>query len=236
MQIDAHDLSAFYEGPMGQVTRRLITRRVKRMWPSAPGLRILGYGFAPPYLTPYLGEAERVVALMPAQQGVAAWPGASPLSALGEENALPFPDAVFDRIIMVHAVEAADAVRPLMRQIWRVLAPAGRLIVIAPNRASLWARVERSPFGHGRPFTRGQLARLLGELMFEPERWDTALLYPPLPVRRLVRSGAAWERVGRALWPRLAGVHVVEASKSLYALAAPPVVKNSKASLAQVSG
>ena len=151
---------------MGQVTRRLITRRVKRMWPAAPGLRILGYGFAPPYLTPYLGEAERVVALMPAQQGVAAWPGASPLSALGEENALPFPDAMFDRILMVHAVEAADAARPLMRQIWRVLAPAGRLIVIAPNRASLWARVERSPFAHGRPFTRGQLARLLGESMF----------------------------------------------------------------------
>ncbi len=236
MQIDAHDLSAFYEGPMGQVARRLITRRIKRMWPSAPGLRILGYGFAPPFLMPYLGEAERVVALMPALQGAAAWPGAKPLSALGEENALPFPDAVFDRILMVHAVEASESIRPLMRQIWRVMAPAGRLIVIAPNRASLWARVERSPFGHGRPFTRGQLARLLGESMFAPERWDTALLYPPLPVRRLVRSGAAWERVGRALWPRLAGVHVVEASKSLYALAAPPVAKNSKPSLAQVSG
>jgi SAM-dependent methyltransferase len=236
MQIDAHDLSAFYEAPMGQVARRLISRRIKRLWPSAPGLRVLGYGFAPPYLAPYLAEAERVVALMPAQQGVVAWPGAKPLSVLGEESALPFPDAMFDRILMIHAIEAADGVRPLMRQIWRVLAPAGRLIVVVPNRASLWARVERSPFGHGRPFTRRQLARLLGESMFAPERWDSALLFPPLPRSWLLRDGASWERMGRVLWPRLAGVHVVEASKSLYASAPVAAVKNSKTSLAEVSG
>ena len=236
MQIDAHDLSAFYEAPMGQVTRRLISRRIRKLWPSAPGLRILGYGFAPPYLAPYLAESERAIALMPAQQGVAAWPGGRPLSVLGEENALPFPDAMFDRILMVHAVEAADAARPLMRQIWRVLAPGGRLIVIAPNRASLWARVERSPFGHGRPFTRRQLAKLLGESMFAPERWDTALFFPPLPTRWIARDGASWERIGRVLWPRLAGVHIVEASKSLYASPQVAVAKNSKTSLAEVSG
>jgi len=232
MQIDAHDLSAFYEAPMGQVTRRLIARRLKTLWPNAPGLRILGYGFAPPYLTPYVAEAERVVSLMPAQQGVVAWPGAKPLSALGEESALPFPDAVFDRVLMVHGIEAAEGARPLMRQIWRVLAPAGRLIVIAPNRASLWARVERSPFGHGRPFSRRQLARLLNESMFAPERWDSALHFPLLPVS----GGASWERIGRTLWPRFAGVHIVEASKSLYALAPQPAVKNAKTSFAEASG
>lgn len=236
MQIDAHDLSAFYEAPMGQVTRRLIGRRIKRIWPNAPGLRVLGVGFAPPYLAPFQSDAERVIALMPAQQGVVAWPGTNPLSVLGEENALPFPDAMFDRILMVHAIEAAESARPLMRQIWRVLAPSGRLIVIAPNRASLWARVERSPFGHGRPFTRRQLARLLGESMFTAERWDTALLFPPLPSRWILRDGASWERIGRVLWPRLAGVHVVEASKSLYAQPVPAAAKTAKASLAEVSG
>lgn len=235
MQIDAHDLSAFYEAPTGQVTRRLITRRLKRLWPNAPGLRILGYGFAPPYLTPYLAEAERVVALMPAQQGVVVWPGTKPLSALGEENALPFPDAMFDRIIMVHAVEAAEAVRPLMRQIWRVLAPAGRLVIIAPNRRSLWARVERSPFAQGRPFTKGQLSRLLSESMFAAERWDTALLFPPVRMRSLLSSDAGWESVGRTLWPRMAGVHIVEASKSLYAQPVGAVAKNAKPALASVS-
>jgi hypothetical protein len=96
-------------------------------------------------------------------------------------------------------------------------------MVVVPNRTSLWAQVDRSPFAHGRPFSRSQLDRLLRDTMFVPERWDNALLLPPIKSRRLVRNGTAWERTGKMLWPQLAGVHVVDATKSLYALA--PVKK-----------
>jgi len=217
MQLDARELLAFYETPMGQVARRMILRRVRLLWPSIERQRVLGYGFATPYLRAFQVEAERTVALMPAQQGVAAWPEGRPLTALGEEDALPFADAMFDRILVVHGLEGADAVRPLMRQLWRVLAPEGRMLIVAPNRASLWAQIERSPFAHGRPFHRGELDRLLRAAMFEPLRWDHALYGPPLNGRRVVRSGTGWERMGRRLWPRLGGVHLVEATKSLYA-------------------
>jgi hypothetical protein len=64
------------------------------------------------------------------------------------------------------------------------------------------------------------LERLLEQSLFRPEHWDSALFIPPFGWRRTVRSGQAWERVGHRLWPRLAGVHIVEASKSLYAPAA----------------
>jgi SAM-dependent methyltransferase len=216
MHLDVRELSAFYEAPTGQIARRHMMRRLRLLWPDVEGQRVLGYGFAVPYLKSYLGEAERAVALMPAQQGVVAWPPGRSLCALGEEDALPFPDALFDRILLVHAIEAADGLRTLMRQIWRVLAPAGRIVVVAPNRNSLWAQVESSPFAQGSPFTRGQLARLLDESMFVPERWDSALLFPPLHGRRLLRSGTAWESLGRRIWPQLAGVHLVEATKTLY--------------------
>jgi SAM-dependent methyltransferase len=222
MQIDASDLATFYESAVGQVTRRHLTRRIRLIWPSLGGERVLGYGFAVPYLRPFLAEADRVVALMPAHQGVVAWPGGRVLTCLGEENAFPFADAFFDRIVIVHGLEAAEASRPLMRQIWRVLAPSGRLLLVAPNRASLWAQVESSPFGQGRPFTRAQLQRLLSDSLFVAERWDRALYFPPLRTRRMIGSGRAWERFGRAMWPQLAGVHLVEATKSLYAVASPP--------------
>ena len=221
MQLDARDLSAFYDEPLGQITRRLIARRVRMAWPDVRGLRVLGYGFATPYLRTFLPDAERVAALMPAQEGVIAWPNDKQLVALGEEDALPFPDAMFDRILVIHGLEAAEAVRPLLRQIWRTLTSGGRVLLIVPNRASLWAQVELSPFAHGRPYSRGQLDRLMRDCMFLPERWDSALFLPPLRARQLMRSGAAWERVGRSLWPRLAGVHLLEASKSLYAVPAP---------------
>ncbi|HEY5048098.1 MAG TPA: methyltransferase domain-containing protein [Rhizomicrobium sp.] len=225
MQLDARDLSAFYEEPLGQITRRVISRRIRVAWPDVRGLRVLGYGFATPYLRSFLPEAERIAALMPAQDGVISWPGEKQLVALGEEDCLPFPDAMFDRIMIVHGLESAESVRSLLRQVWRVLTSGGRALLVVPNRASLWAQVELSPFANGRPYSRGQLDRLMRDCMFLPERWDNALFLPPFRTRRLMRGGLAWERVGRALWPRLAGVHLLEASKALYALAPPERVR-----------
>lgn len=221
MPVDVQELSSFYDEPIGQVARRLIGRRIRSAWPDLRGVRLLGYGYAAPYIRPFWGEAGRVIAFVPADQDIAAWPSSRSLIALGEEDALPFPDAFFDRIVVVHGLETAEAARPVMRQIWRVLAPHGRLLLIVPNRASLWAQVELSPFAYGRPFNRRQLDRLLRESMFVPEYWDTALYVPPVPLRSLMRSGYGWERAGRRLWPQLAGVHIVDATKSLYALVPP---------------
>jgi SAM-dependent methyltransferase len=219
MQLDSEDLVSFYDSSLGQVARRLVMRRIRLIWPEVRDMRVLGFGFATPYLRPFVGEAERVVALMPAQQGAIPWPEEDRgLTALGEEAALPFPDSMFDRILMVHGLEGTEAARPLMRQIWRVMAPEGRLLLIAPNRASLWTQIERSPFANGGPFLRSQLDILLRKSLFRPERWDNALFLPPLKSRRLIRTGEGWEKFGRRLWPGLAGVHLVEASKSLAAV------------------
>ncbi|MBI3678207.1 MAG: methyltransferase domain-containing protein [Proteobacteria bacterium] len=236
MQIDASDLSDYYETPAGQVARRHIFRRVRQAWPDLTGQRVLGYGFAIPYLRPFLGEAERVIALLPSHQGQTSWPEGKSLTLQSEEHALPFPDAMFDSILVVHGLEAAEATRTLMRQLWRVLAPAGRLLIVAPNRTSLWAQIDRTPFAYGRPFNRMQLDKLLQDSLFVAERWDNALHFPPLRSKRFVRSGAGWEGVGRRLWPGLAGVHIVEASKSMYATTAPLRVKDAKPALARAGG
>jgi hypothetical protein len=63
---------------------------------------------------------------------------------------------------------------------------------------------------------------LLRESMFAPQRWESALYFPPAKSHRLIGNGAGWERVGRVLWPRFAGVHLVDSSKSLFA--ATPVL------------
>jgi|SRR5579871_328897 len=229
MQLEAADLAEFYDTPMGQAARRAIQRRIKLIWPEVRGLRVLGFGFAIPYMRPWLSEAERVVALMQAQQGVISWPQPRNLVVLGEENALPLPDSLFDRVLVVHGLEGAESARPLLRQLWRVLAPEGRMIVVAPNRASLWAQLIHSPFGLGRPYHRLELSNLLKSAMFEPHLWDRALHVPPLRSRRLVGTGTAWENVGRRGWPALAGVHLVEAGKSLFApLPAPARVRGKR--------
>jgi len=217
MYLDVVDLRAFYGERLGLVARRLIGQRLKERWPSVAGESLLGIGYATPYLR-NLGEgALRVIAFMPATQGVVNWPREGPNAvALVADDALPLPDASIDRVLVVHSLELAANERDQLREIWRVLAPGGRVMLVVPNRQGIWARSETTPFGHGRPFGRTQLTALLREAMFSPVGWTEALAVPPFRRRSWLRTGETWERVGRALWPAFAGVVIVEATKQLY--------------------
>lgn len=232
MPQDVRQLAAFYHAPLGQMARLTILRRVRNFWPDLAGHRVLGYGFAIPYLHEF-GDAERCIAAMPSHLGVLTWPNEKNAAVLCQEDCLPFPDVMFDRILIVHGLEAAESLRALLRQLWRVLAPEGRILLVAPNRASLWAQVERSPFGHGRPFSRMELDGLLKGALFEPCRWERGLYAPPLT--SVTHSGAGWEKLGGRLFPGIGGVHLVEATKSLYAAATPAPQKAAKGELKAAS-
>jgi SAM-dependent methyltransferase len=218
MYRDVVDLRHFYQTPLGQMARRLIRRRVREFWPDVRGQRVLGIGYATPFLRQFRDEAEHVAALMPATQGVVFWPPEGPgLVTLAEEDDLPFADLTFDRVLVVHGFEGAERRRPMMRELWRVLAAGGRLLVVAPNRSGVWARTERTPFGWGSPYSMTQLETMLRDHLFVPERSTRALYLPPTQSRMLVRAAGAWENVGRRWFPTFAGVNLVEASKQLYA-------------------
>jgi SAM-dependent methyltransferase len=178
----------------------------------------------------------RCIALSPSQLGVARWPAlAANLACLAEENALPFPDLCFDRVILVHGLEAAENARRLLREVWRVLKDDGRLIVVAPNRRGMWAHTESTPFGQGEPYSPGQIGRLLSSAMFRIERRDTALFMPPSQWRLLLRSAQMWEQAGRALAPRIAGVTISEAIKDMYAAVPAPALRQRRLVLAHAA-
>jgi hypothetical protein len=134
---------------------------------------------------------------------------------------LPFDDSSMDRVLLVHALESSEEVRPMLKEIWRVLAGSGRVLVIVPNRRGIWTRLDRTPFGLGHPYTPGQLSRLLREEAFTPVRSGGALYIPPSASRVMLRAAAAWEQIGERWFTRFAGVAMVEASKQIYARAAP---------------
>lgn len=223
MHVDVIDLRDFYESRLGQVARRMIRRRIRLIWPDLRGMRLLGLGYAAPYLKMFREEAERVVAVMPSSQGVLGWPQDGPNAvALADEGELPLQDFSIDRVLLVHGLEYSEQARPLLKEIWRVMAGGGRLLVVAPNRRGIWARVDRTPFGQGHPYTPSQLSRALRDADFTPERVSTALFVPPTGSRMLLRSATAIERIGERWFTSFAGVSVVEASKQLYA---KPAVK-----------
>lgn len=215
MFLDVVDLRNFYAQPVGIMTRRLLGRAVRARFDNVTGMAVLGLGYATPYLGVFREEAERCIAVMPAAQGVVRWPSAAPtLATLADETLLPLPTASMDRVLVVHALEMTPNAAEMLREVWRVLAPGGRLLAVVPNRRGVWARLDTTPFGNGRPFSRGQVVSLLREALFTPVGWHEALYAPPS--RWFLRTAVAWERVGSRLALPFSGVLVVEATKQLY--------------------
>jgi SAM-dependent methyltransferase len=217
MRRSVDDLSAFYATPLGRIAQDMIGRKLLEAWGEARGLDVLGLGFATPYLEPFRLDARRVVAAMPAAQGAQVWsPGGRSLSCLALEGELPFPNALFDRVLLIHAVEESDDPAGLMIEARRVLAPSGRLIVVAASRRGLWSRAENTPFGYGRPFSRGQLEAVVDIAGLEPTAWSRALYAPPHPV--FAPYAELFEQAGsRALAP-FSGVIMLEAVKQTFAV------------------
>ena len=219
MSLDVSDLLDFYGSPdtrsAGEFARRLIVQRIRARWPDVRGLRVAGLGFAPPYLAGFRDEAERVSAFMPARQGSSHWPMGEPsLTALIDPLDWPVVDAMYDRVLFIHMLEEALRPRLTLREAHRAMAPNARIMIVAPNRRGMWARFDTSPFGSGRPYSRGQLGRMLDETGFTPVAWSEALHWPQAVARLGASTTLAIERIGRFGWASFSGVIIVEAMKT----------------------
>jgi len=218
MQLAVADLRDFYQRPLGQLVRRLLLARIRARWRGLNGETLIGLGFPSPYLGAFRGEADRIGSFMPASQGALVWPSTAPsLTVLVDEEHLPLPDRSVNRLLAVHCLEVAERPRPLLREVWRVLTPEGRLLIVVPNRSGVWARLDTTPFGQGRPYSRGQLQRLLADALFTPLDVTNALYVPPIERPVLLKSATAFERIGSRLSHRFGGVIMVEARKELMA-------------------
>jgi SAM-dependent methyltransferase len=217
MSIDVVDLRNFYSQRLGVVARRFIGRGIRALWSDTRGQRVLGIGYATPYLGLFREEAERCLSFMPAAQGVVKWPSQRPtLTTLVDEFELPLADAAVDRVLLVHELEMTHDPAALLREVWRVLASGGRLLTVVPNRRGVWARTDTTPFGHGRPYSRAQINQLLRETWFTPTGWSEALYVPPVDRGWFLRTALAWERAGASVSAPFAGVHLVVATKQVY--------------------
>ena len=217
MPLDVLSLQSFYGSPLGGVARRLIGRVIRERWESSAGLSVAAVGYGTPYLEQVRDGARRCLALMPAEQGVAIWPGAERCAAaLVDVQMLPLPDGSMDRLLLAHALEAADRPNALLEELWRITAPEGRMIVIVPSRRGVWARADSTPYGQGLPYSKPQLRDLLHRADFSPIFWGEALYTPPVARPYMLRSASTIERVGGALGLPFAGVHIVEAMKQVH--------------------
>lgn len=217
MHVDVVELRDFYATALGQAAEHSVAMALSAFWQSSPSEHLLGLGYPVPWLDRFSPECEQAYCLMPAGQGALQWPSAkSPATALTYDDEFPLRDASVDRIIMAHFLEHAENPNDSIAEAWRVLAPGGTLVIVVPNRRGVWARFENTPFGTGRPYSKGQLSRILKNNQFTPEVWGDALHFAPSSSEISLKMRSSMERLGRRLWPAFAGAICVMANKRLY--------------------
>jgi len=228
MSASVYDIKQFYSRRAGRLVRRLLSTHIEQFWPEVTGLSVMGYGYAVPYLKPFLDDNQEVFGLMPTQGGVHQWPvNRKNLVSLSKEIELPFATESLDRILVIHGLEFCIDPESVIQELWRVLKSNGRLLLIVPNRVGLWARVDRTPFGQGTPYSMAQMHKYLNQNMFTVERSDRALFMPPFKSFLVLRSAYTMEVFGKYFFSGLAGLNIIEASKQIYS-GVPKGLKESK--------
>ena len=167
-----------------------------------------------------------------------------------EFDALPFPDASIDLVVLPHSLELARDPHLTLREVERVLVPEGRIVIAGFNPASLWGlrqRVGRARRGVG--LARGGVEsahdglflpragdflgywrlrdwlRLLG---FEVEGGHFGCWRPPLHSQRWLDRFAWMDPVGERWWPVLGAVYTLMAVKRVRGMRLVGLMKQQK--------
>lgn len=219
MRQDAVSIQRFYDSSLGRAAARVLSGKLYDLWGHPTGQSMLGVGYALPILEEFTGHTSHLVAAVHADHGPVSWNpnGRGNAAVTVGEDRLPFIDGQFDRVIVLHGLEECANPRTFLRELWRITAPEGRIVLSASNRSGLWARATKTPFGHGRPWSRPQLINLLSGGLFQVTASTSSLFMPPIQSPIVAAGAEGWETLGRYLLPGLGGVILVEAVKRLYA-------------------
>jgi len=167
-----------------------------------------------------------------------------PTSLHCDFEALPFPNASIDLVVLPHALELARDPHLTLREVERVLVPEGRVVIAGFNPASLWGLRQRTghlrrALGLGRERSlylprAGEFIgywrlrdwlRLLG---FEVEAGRFGCWRPPLNSEKWLQRFAWMDPVGDRWWPVLGAVYFLVAVKRVRGMRLVGLVRNEK--------
>jgi SAM-dependent methyltransferase len=161
--------------------------------------------------------------------GISTHPVDQPVGLHCEFDALPFPSASIDLVVLPHSLELARDPHQTLREVERVLVPEGRVIIAGFNPASLWGLRQSA----GRALRRLGVARehslflpragdfigywrlrdWLRLLDFEVEAGRFGCWRPPVSSATWLERWRWMDRLGEHWWPVLGAVYFVVAVK-----------------------
>ena len=214
MLYDVGKINTFYNHSHGQIVAKLLREDLSNIWEPSKTTSNLAVGF------PFYFFPEDIICpvLMPVEIGGIAWAHNQEIyTAIIDSNSWPLESDSIDCIFISHALEFIPDHHSFLMEAGRVLKSAGKLILMVPHRRGLWLRTETTPFGHGTPFSKGQIFRLLKNTGLNPEKCTRSLFLPPFAYKLPEALSNQIEIVGEHLLQLLGGVLIVEATKMVYA-------------------
>jgi SAM-dependent methyltransferase len=162
-------------------------------------------------------------------------PAHEPIALHCAFDALPFPNASIDLVVLPHGLELARDPHQTLREVERVLVPEGRVVIAGFNPASLWGLrqragrmrrgLRREPGDHalylpsaGEFMGYWRLRDWLRLLSFEVESGRFGCWRPPLHSEAWLQRFAWMDRVGERWWPVLGAVYFLVAVKRVHGM------------------
>ena len=143
---------------------------------------------------------------------------------VGGKPPLPFNENTFDYVIMLELIEhiPRNEAKALMKSVYYVLKPGGKLIISTPNYHSLWPIIEFfwnlvSPVNyeeqHVNKMTRKRLGDFLKNLGFRKLKVSTFFVIAPFLAPISTKFAKKMLKIENRLFPRFGSLIMVEARK-----------------------
>jgi SAM-dependent methyltransferase len=131
-------------------------------------------------------------------------------------EALPFPSASLDLLVLPHTLELSYDPHATLREVERVLVPEGRVVICGFNPNSLWGISKSCQRGFsevGDFIGQRRLRDWLQLLSFEVESTSFGCYRPAVKTERWLQRWAWMDQAGVRWWPILGAVYGMVAVK-----------------------
>jgi ubiquinone/menaquinone biosynthesis C-methylase UbiE len=223
----AEDYDSWYQTPLGARSDALEKRAVFSLLVPEPGEYALdvscgtgNYALALASRGVIVIAIDASVQMLQIAQSKAARAGLCIEFRRGTAEDLPFANDSFDLVTAVLLLQFARSPQKALSEMLRVLKPAGRLVIGALGKHSLWAAARRakslfvpsiwSEATFFSPRTIGDLLREAGAHSF---RWKGAIFFPPVKNGWLLDRFLALEGIGQTAFPGLGAFLAVRVEK-----------------------
>jgi ubiquinone/menaquinone biosynthesis C-methylase UbiE len=144
---------------------------------------------------------------------------------------LPLLADSIDFVVVYHALDFAVQTKMILKELWRILAPEGKLIIIGYNPKALFGLPEpiQERFNTAQNQPIHAISSLVKQQGFTQENYKTFYFQPPIKNKKLLNKLSVFEMIGKFCWPYWGMVYLLIANKPLLTLT--PVKKQKKPKL-----